>query len=111
MASEPSLHQTVKLLKSARERRGLSQRALAAKIGVPQSHLSKIESGGVDLQTSSLIQLARALDLEMVLVPRRLLPAIAALQRQSEPDSSHPGIAEPGKAVPAYQLNPEDGDG
>jgi transcriptional regulator with XRE-family HTH domain len=88
MPSKASLQQTVKLLKSARERQGLSQRALAAKIGVPQSHLSKIETGRVDIQTSSLIELARALDLELVLVPRRLLPAIAALQRQGEPDSS-----------------------
>jgi hypothetical protein len=46
---------------------------------MPQSHISKIESGAVDLQTSSLVQLARALDLELAVVPRTSLPALEAL--------------------------------
>lgn len=71
-------------LKSARERKGLSQRALAAKAGMPQSQISKIENAAVDLQTSSLLALARALDLEVVLVSRQALPAIQTIQRQSE---------------------------
>lgn len=66
-------------LKAARERTGLTQRDLSARIGVPQSHISKIESGTTDLRLSSLIELARALDHEVVLVPRRLLPAIEAI--------------------------------
>ncbi len=68
-------------LKAARNKKGLSQRKLGAKIGVPQSHLSKIENGAVDLKTSSLIELARALDLELMLVPRALVPAVQGLQR------------------------------
>ena len=35
-------------LKAAREKKGLSQRALSAHAGVPQSHISKIESGAVN---------------------------------------------------------------
>ena len=66
-------------LRQARIDRGLSQRALAGRVGIPQGHLSRIENGAVDLQASSLIQLARALDLEMTLIPRRALPAVAAL--------------------------------
>jgi transcriptional regulator with XRE-family HTH domain len=66
-------------LKHARERSGLSQRDLSARIGVPQSHLSKIESGATDLRLSSLVELARALDYELVLVPRKLLPAVEAI--------------------------------
>ena len=34
--------------KAAREASGLSQRALSDLVGVPQSHISKIEKGGVD---------------------------------------------------------------
>lgn len=68
-------------LKAARNKKGLSQRELGAKIGVPQSHISKIENGAVDLKTSSLIELARALDLELMLVPRALIPAVQGLQR------------------------------
>ncbi len=70
-----------KLLKTARERKGLSQRALSAKAGVPQSHISKIENGAVDLRLSSLVELARVLDLELALVPRKKLPAVRAIIR------------------------------
>jgi hypothetical protein len=44
-----------------------------------QSRLALIEAGGVDLRTSTLVQLARALDLELVLAPRRVLPAVQSL--------------------------------
>ena len=68
-------------LKAARSTSGLSQRDLSAKAGVPQSHISKIESGATDIRLSSLIELARALDLELTLVPRRLLPAVEGILR------------------------------
>ena len=68
-------------LKTARERKGLSQRALSAKAGIPQSHISRIENGAVDLRLSSLVELARVLDLELTLVPRRKLPAVRAITR------------------------------
>lgn len=50
-------------LREDRVRRGFSQRELSARSVVPQSHISKIESGGVDLRISSLIALAHVLDL------------------------------------------------
>lgn len=71
----------IEALKSAREAKGLSQRALSARTGVPQSHISKIESGNADIRLSSLITLARALELELRLVPRRALPAIESVIR------------------------------
>ena len=70
-------------LKSAREARGLSQRALSAKAGVPQSHISKIENGAVDLRVSSLVELARVLDLELMLVPRKAVSAVQSIARGS----------------------------
>lgn len=73
-----------RLLRSARQARGLSQRELSAKSGVPQSHISKIETGAVDLRVSSLITLARVLDLELVLVPRKTVPAVHSLVRSTE---------------------------
>lgn len=68
-------------LKAARERMELSQRALSAKAGLPQGHISKIENGAVDLRLSSLVALARVLDLELTLVPRKKLPAVRAIIR------------------------------
>jgi transcriptional regulator with XRE-family HTH domain len=71
---------------AARLRAGLSQRALGAKVGLAQSHISKIERSAVDPQISSLVEIARALGLELMLVPRQLVPAVQALQREAMPD-------------------------
>jgi transcriptional regulator with XRE-family HTH domain len=71
----------VAALRPAREAKGLSQRALSAATGVPQSHISRIEAGTVNVQLSSLLTLARYLDLEVVLVPRALVPAVEAIKR------------------------------
>jgi transcriptional regulator with XRE-family HTH domain len=72
-------------LKGAREAKGLSQRALSKRTGVPQSHISKIETGGADIRLSSLIELARALDLDLKLVPRKAVPAVDNIVRSTAP--------------------------
>ncbi len=89
-------------LKQAREAKGLSQRQLAKLSGVPQSHISKIEANAVDLRLSSLVTLARTLDLEVTLVPRKAIPTVRSILL---------GMANPeGKQAsrPAYSLDDED---
>jgi transcriptional regulator with XRE-family HTH domain len=66
-------------LVQARRQKGLTQSALAERVGIPQSHLSNTERGKVDLRLSSLIEVARELDLEVVLVPRQYVPAVRAI--------------------------------
>lgn len=95
------------LLRAAREARGLSQRALGAAAGVPQSHISKIENGDVDLRLSSLVELARVLELELVLVPRRTLPAVRAVVGG---DGTSRRAGDDEAVRPAYVLD-EDDDG
>jgi len=85
-------------LKEARENKGLSQRALSKKTGVPQSHISKIESGAVDLRLSSLMELARVLDLELAFVPRKTVPAVQSIVRSSTA-STLPDINTASRAV------------
>ncbi len=70
-------------LKAARKQKGLSQRALSALAGIPQSHISKIEADNVDLRMSSLASIAHALDLELVLVPRKAVPAVQSISRSA----------------------------
>jgi len=70
-------------LKAARISLGISQRELSARSGVPQAKISRIENGGVDLYLSTLIELARALDLDLRLVPRTAIPAVAAAVRET----------------------------
>ena len=75
----------VKALRVARESKGLSQRALAAKAGVLQTQISRIENGATDFRLSTLVALARALDLELALVPRKAVSAVQSVVRASEP--------------------------
>lgn len=74
-----------KALKAARESKGLSQRALSAASGVLQTRISKIENGAADFRVSTLMALARALDLELTLVPRKAVSAVQSVVRASEP--------------------------
>lgn len=119
-------------LRRAREAKGISQRELSRLTGVPQGHISKIESGAVDIRVSSLIALARALDLEVTLVPRKAVPAVQSIARQSEGERRRPvarNSEEMQRALenipkiptstalkaisgsrPAYTLDDEDGD-
>ena len=73
-------------LRIAREARGLSQRELSAKSGVPQGHISRIENGAVDLRVSSLVALARTLDLEPMLVPSKSVPAVQSIASSAPQD-------------------------
>lgn len=86
MYANTQLDQVAGTLAAARRRAGLNQQALGARIGADQSYISKIERAALDPKTSSLIELARALDLELMLVPRQLVPAVQALQREVAPD-------------------------
>ena len=75
--------------------------------GMPQSHISKIENGAVDLKTSSLIELARVLDLEFMLVPRTFVPTVQGLQRNK---LAHGLDEDVQPSIPAYRLDDEDSD-
>lgn len=68
-------------LREARISKALTQKALGQRVGLPQSHISKIEKGAVDLKLSSLVEIARALGLEITLVPRKALPAVEGAVR------------------------------
>jgi len=90
-----SITHIARKLKTEREARGLSQRALSKLAGIPQSHISKIENGTVDLRLSSLIELARVLSLELTLVPRKALPAVKSIIHGSSSPSKEPPANTP----------------
>ena len=100
--------QILESLREARVRKGFSQRELSARSGVPQSHISKIESGSVDLRISSLIALARVLDLELLVAPKKSVPAIKSIIRSGQGINGISGEGEP--MSPAYQLEEDDDD-
>jgi transcriptional regulator with XRE-family HTH domain len=76
-------------IKEARMKRGWGQRELGAHVGLPQPHISAIESGDIVPRFDTLLDLVRVLDQDMLLVPRALVPAVQSLIRaQREPAGS-----------------------
>jgi len=73
------MNEIIQQLKRARRAKKLKQSELGVKLGLPQSHISKIEQGGSDPRLSTVTDMARLLDQELVLVPCSMLPAIRAM--------------------------------
>ncbi|MGB7281349.1 MAG: helix-turn-helix transcriptional regulator [Candidatus Acidiferrum sp.] len=73
------LKQIGRSLQQARTARGLTQAELGALVGLPQSHISKIERGETDFQWTTLEQIASAVGVSPVLVPAGLVPLVESL--------------------------------
>lgn len=89
-------------LKLIRQEQHMSQAELANKLGWPQSHLSKIESGHVTPRLDNFVEWARVLGMEMVLVPRSQLAVINSLL------AAKTGGSMDAENKPAYSLDNDD---
>ena len=72
------MNEIIRLLKQHRIDRNLNQGDFGNKLGMPQSHISKIEKGGTDPRLSTITDMARLLDQELILVPREMLHTVRA---------------------------------
>ena len=68
-------------LKQARVARRWSQREVGSRLGLPQMHISGIESGKIVPRYDTLLELVRILDRDLLMVPRALVPAVQSLIR------------------------------
>src|SRR6266513_2192150 len=57
------------------------QRELGSRLGLPQMHISGIESGKIVPRYDTLLELVRILDRDLLMVPRALVPAVQSLIR------------------------------
>jgi transcriptional regulator with XRE-family HTH domain len=64
-----------------RHNSGLSQADLGRRVGLPQVHISGIETGNVVPRFNTLLELVRVLEYDLLLVPRSLVPAVQSLVR------------------------------
>jgi len=87
-------------LREARLGKQLTQDALATKLDLGQRQISDLERGTVDVRVSTLQNVARALDLDLTLIPHHLISAVEALKRAG---------TDTGKQ-PLYALGEEDVD-
>ena len=91
--------------------KGLSQAALAAKLGVPQPQISRVERGLNAPQLDTLQNLAGALDLQLMLVPRALGPVVRALVTDFTSGGGSPA-EPPAEERSLYRIRDEEsGDG
>lgn len=91
-------------LKAARIKRGWSQAELGRRAGLPQAHVSGIETGKIVPRFDTLIDLVRLLGHDLILVPRGLVPAVGSLIR----DSRHPSSGVRDDELPLYAREPEE---
>jgi len=73
-------------LKATRLTRGWSQAELGQRTGLPQMHISGIETGKIVPRFDTLLDLVRVLGYDLLMVPRSLVPAVQALLRDHEHD-------------------------
>ena len=90
----------------ARHKRGWSQAELGRRVGLPQVHVSAIETGKVVPRFDTLLDLVRTLDRDLLMVPRELVPAVQALIRDYRNPSSEGDAGEAGR--PLYAFLPDD---
>jgi len=70
-----------------REKR-MSQSQLGQMLHMPQSQIARIEQGNRDVRLSTLLELSRALDLEPMLVPKQLVPAVQYMVSEKRGESN-----------------------
>ena len=90
-------------------KRGWGQRELGSAVGLPQPHISLIESGDVVPRFDTLLDIVRVLDLDLLLVPRSLIPAVQSLIRaQKEPESAEKPLYAADEEEPAPENKDHD---
>jgi|SRR5690606_5978149 len=86
-----------------REQLGKSQQQLGAEAGSGQATISRIEQGRVDPRLGTMLEVVRALDMDLRIVPREVLPTVDGLIRSvTEPRG------DAGEDRPLYRLEVDD---
>lgn len=65
-----SLQSLGHILRSARKRKGLTQKVVGTSVGIDQATLSTIERGESNLRIDTLFRLLAALEMDMAISPR-----------------------------------------
>ncbi len=85
-----------RLLKTARIAQAMTQEQVADLAGISRPRYRDIETGSAAARATTLINIARALGLELMLIPHAMVPAVGALLRPYEDDD-----------LPAFVSSPE----
>jgi transcriptional regulator with XRE-family HTH domain len=98
-------------LKAARVAKGWSQAELGRRVRLSQAHVSGIETGRIVPRFDTLLDLARLLDHDLMLLPRPLASTVSYLERELERRAAGGGSDDP---RPLYAVSddeePDDDD-
>lgn len=94
MTSDP-LNELGDLLRRARSTAGLTQEQVADLAGLSRPRYRDIETGAAAARVTTLMNVSRALGLEMMLVPQAMVPAVRALMRPHDDDDLPAFVSQP----------------
>lgn len=94
MTSGP-LNELGDLLRRARSTAGLTQEQVADLAGLSRPRYRDIETGAAAARVTTLMNVSRALGLEMMLVPQAMVPAVRALMRPHDDDDLPAFVSQP----------------
>ena len=100
----------LRAIRSLRKAKGLTQGQLSDITAIDQARISKIETGSINVEAATLTAITSALDVEVVLVPRRVLGPVQSLIDNHLRQALH---AEPSRPMPSVRdelLIPDDID-
>ncbi|WFU60050.1 helix-turn-helix transcriptional regulator [Bradyrhizobium pachyrhizi] len=81
--SSEATQQLGRLLRDARKQAGLTQQQVAERAGISRPRYRDIEQGDAAARATTLINVARALGMELMLIPQAMVPGVNALLRPS----------------------------
>ncbi|MDE5446723.1 helix-turn-helix transcriptional regulator [Bradyrhizobium hipponense] len=84
-------HHLGRLLRDARKQAGLTQQQVAERAGISRPRYRDIEQGDAAARANTLINVARALGMELMLIPQAMVPGVNALLRPSD-DEDRPAF-------------------
>ncbi|SCW57571.1 Helix-turn-helix domain-containing protein [Sphingobium faniae] len=90
-----SLQDLGDLLRQTRSATGLTQEQVADLAGISRPRYRDIETGAAAARVTTLMNVSRALGLEMMLVPQAMVPAVRALMRPEDEDDLPAFAAQP----------------
>jgi len=89
-------------ISEARKAKNLTQTELGKRLGLPQSYISKLESGRLDIRISTMIEIARYLNLEIMMVPTAMAPTMHSVMDTRTSTQKEP--------APLYTLDDLEGE-
>lgn len=92
LAPDPLLKELGLRFRKARLAAGLSQEQIALRANISRPRYRDIETGVAAARATTLVNVARALGMEMMLIPQAMVPAIQSMLQPAADDDDRPAF-------------------